>query len=139
MYPHCGSSPLDSYLFAKCHTVGANSLTKPLTEGLSDGLQTLHYILSWVHSAILFAGQYGCQTVMTSHNFICHREFKTTLKYVARLVEGWSPLEVRSPLSCSMEVIAALVTFFLKIRVIPFSGYKYLLEMTCLHHEYASG
>lgn len=77
---HCGSFPLDSYLSAKCHTVGANSLTKPLTERLSDGLQTFHYILSWVHSAILFAGQYGCQTVMTSRNFICHREFKTNLE-----------------------------------------------------------
>lgn len=49
------------YLSAERHAVGADSLTKSLTERLSECLQTLHYILSWVHSAILLTGQYGCQ------------------------------------------------------------------------------
>lgn len=54
------------YLSAERHAVGANGLTESLTECLPKCLQTLNYILSWVHSAILLTGQYGCQTI--THN-----------------------------------------------------------------------
>lgn len=50
------------YLSAERHAMRADSLSKPLTERLSECLQTLHHVLSWVHSAILLTRQYGCQT-----------------------------------------------------------------------------
>lgn len=47
---------ISSYLPAKCYTVWADRLAKPLAERLPEGLQTLLHILRRVHSAILKMG-----------------------------------------------------------------------------------